>query len=357
MGGEPIKSASIDIDGLSVRYGNESPVVIDVSLHVAAGSITALLGPSGCGKTTLLRSIAGLERPESGTIRLAGCEVSGPRVWVAPQQRNIGMVFQDPALFPHMTVAENIGFGLRHSSAPERTARVHEMLELIELEAYSGRLPRTLSGGQQQRVALARSLAPSPGVLLLDEPFSALDAKLRTQLRTDVADIIRQIGVTAVFVTHDQDEAFVVGDSVGIMHQGALRQIGTPDEVYAQPCDPWVATFVGEANLLAGNAASGSVTTALGRLTLRNSTLRGDVVTLVRPETLVVGGGGVPAAVGRIDYFGQDTRVTLHLENNLTLIVRVRSADGLRRGTPTTVRYGGGPAIAWATDPLDVVVQ
>ena len=239
------RSVAIDVDGVTVGYGQAPPVVCDVSLHAPAGSITVLLGPSGCGKTTLLRAIAGLERPRSGTVRLGDVQVSGPETWVPPQRRNVGMVFQDPALFPHLTAAGNIAFGLRRAERADRDARVMELLDLVEMREFADRLPGSLSGGQQQRIALARSLAPKPAVLLLDEPFSALDANLRTQLRGDVARILHEVGVTTVFVTHDQDEAFVMGDIVGVMHEGRLRQLGKPEELYGRPTDQWVAEFVG----------------------------------------------------------------------------------------------------------------
>ena len=342
------RSVAIDVDGVTVGYGQAPPVVCDVSLHAPAGSITVLLGPSGCGKTTLLRAIAGLERPRSGTVRLGDVQVSGPETWVPPQRRNVGMVFQDPALFPHLTAAGNIAFGLRRAERADRDARVMELLDLVEMREFADRLPGSLSGGQQQRIALARSLAPKPAVLLLDEPFSALDANLRTQLRGDVARILREVGVTTVFVTHDQDEAFVMGDIVGVMHEGRLRQLGTPEELYGRPTDQWVAEFVGEANVLPATATDGFALTALGRVPLADSAATGAVTVLIRPEDVAVGTDGEPGVVEHLDFYGHDARVSIRLVDGTLVSARVRSRAGLHNGAPVAVAYRGGPAESWA---------
>ena len=340
-------SLPIELEALTVAYGGDD-VICDVSLHAHAGSITVLLGPSGCGKTTLLRAIAGLERPRSGTVRLGTVQVSGPGVWVSPQRRNVGMVFQDPALFPHLTVASNIAFGLRRAERARRQARVTDLLELVDMRDFADRLPGTLSGGQQQRVALARSLAPNPAVLLLDEPFSALDANLRTQLRGDVARIVREVGVTTVFVTHDQDEALVMGDTVGVMHEGRLRQLDTPHELYSHPTDQWVAEFVGEANMLPATSAKGSALTALGPVPVAVSAL-GNVSVLVRPEDLTLGADGAPGTIEHLDFFGHDTRVSIRLRDGTRVLARVRSRDDLREGAQVLVAYSGGVAACWPT--------
>jgi ABC-type Fe3+/spermidine/putrescine transport system ATPase subunit len=242
-----LAGAAVSLSGISVAYatdgGDSVAAVTAADLDIEAGSIVALLGPSGCGKTSLLRAIAGLESPTAGSASIGGATVSshgsGKRQWVNPEKRNVGMVFQDGALFPHLTVAQNIVFGLRamrkELSRAEVLARVDELLDLVDLQGFGDRLPNTLSGGQQQRVALARSLAPQPKVLLLDEPFSALDTSLRVQVRAEVARIVRDVGVTTVFVTHDQDEAFVLGDKVAVMQAGNIEQFGTPDELYRSP--------------------------------------------------------------------------------------------------------------------------
>lgn len=342
------RSVAIAVEAVTVGYGQAAPVVCDVSLRAPAGSITVLLGPSGCGKTTLLRAIAGLERPRSGTVQFGDVQVSGPDTWMPPQRRNVGMVFQDPALFPHLTAASNIAFGLRRVERAERDARVIELLELVEMREFADRLPGSLSGGQQQRIALARSLAPKPAVLLLDEPFSALDANLRTQLRGDVARILREVGVTTVFVTHDQDEAFVMGDIVGVMHEGRLRQLGTPEELYGRPTDRWVAEFVGEANVLAATAAEGIAHTALGRVPLAASASNGAVTVLIRPEDVTVGTEGEPGVVEHLDFYGHDARVSIRLLDGTLVLARVRSRSGLHSGAPVAVGYCGGPAESWA---------
>lgn len=340
-------AASITTAGLTVAYGHADPVVCDVALRVPAGSITVLLGPSGCGKTTLLRAIAGLERPRDGSVRLGTTLVSGPGVWVPAQRRGVGMVFQDPSLFPHLTVADNIAFGLRRSERARREARVGELLDLVGMAAYAERLPGSLSGGQQQRVALARSLAPSPSVLLLDEPFSALDANLRAQLRRDVARIVRDVGVTTVFVTHDQDEAFAMGDRVGVIHEGRLRQLGTPAELYGHPVDPWVAEFVGEANVLPAQSTDGIAATPLGRIPLAAPTT-GAVLVLVRPEDVGVGSAGAQGQVEFVDFFGHDTRAVIRLADGTRLIARVRAHAGLHVGATVEVGYTGGAAVSWS---------
>jgi ABC-type Fe3+/spermidine/putrescine transport system ATPase subunit len=259
------------------------------------------------------------------------------------------MVFQDPSLFPHLTAADNIAFGLRALDRARREARVSELLELVEMGQFADRLPGTLSGGQQQRIALARSLAPEPAVLLLDEPFSALDANLRTQLRGDVARIVREVGVTTVFVTHDQDEAFVMGDTVGVMREGRLRQIGTPDELYSRPADRWVAEFVGEANLFSASSADGVATTVLGRVPLAADGASGRVVVMVRPEDVTVGAGGTAGVVEHLDFFGHDTRVSIRLDDGAQVLARVRSREGLHHGALVRVAYAGGPAVSWPT--------
>lgn len=338
---------AIDVVSVTVGYGQAPAVVREVSMRAEAGSITVLLGPSGCGKTTLLRAIAGLERPREGTVRLGDVIVSGPTAWVAPQDRNVGMVFQDPALFPHLTAAENIAFGLRRASRAARNARVGELLELVDMAAFADRMPATLSGGQQQRVALARSLAPRPAVLLLDEPFSALDANLRAQLRGDVARIIREVGVTTLFVTHDQDEAFVMGDVVGVLRDGRLCQLATPAELYARPVDEWLAAFVGEANVLRATAADGIAHTALGLVPLAGDIADGAVSVLIRPEDVDIDADGTPGVVEQIDYFGHDTRVSIRLTNGTVIHSRVRTRAGLHVGAAVAVNYGGGPTVSW----------
>ncbi|WP_420450726.1 ABC transporter ATP-binding protein [Ilumatobacter sp.] len=343
--------ASVEIDDVSVSYGPGAVAVDSVSLTARAGTTTALLGPSGCGKTSLLRAIAGLERPVSGSVRVAGREVSGPGTWVRPEHRLVGMVFQDGALFPHLSVRDNVAFGLRSSPVgddPRR--RVDELLALVDLGGLGDRLPETLSGGQQQRVALARSLAPNPAVLLLDEPFSALDAGLRTQVRAEVATILRDVGVTSIFVTHDQDEAFVLGDRVAVMRDGRVEQVAAPDELYRAPVNPWVARFVGEANLVPGVAGvdAGRVDTPLGRITISSlragATVEGESMSvLVRPEQVAVLDGDT-AEITAVEYYGHDVRYEVRLDDGSTLAARAHP-DRLRsRGDRVAVAFDGTAA-------------
>jgi iron(III) transport system ATP-binding protein len=365
--------ADVVVQDVSVAYAG-IPAVQAATLEIEAGSIVSLLGPSGCGKTSLLRAIAGLERPTAGTVAISGALVSGPRAWVKPERRNVGMVFQDGSLFPHLSVAENVAFGLRTSglSKPEQRARVAEMLALVELDGFADRLPETLSGGQQQRVALARSLAPNPSVLLLDEPFSALDAALRTHVRSDVARILRGVGVTTVFVTHDQDEAFVLGDEVAVMRDGHIEQIGTPDELYRTPTTPWVAGFVGEANLLPGSLETArsdpgtsyvprgrTVATSIGPVPVAADDEGlpdddqpdrrpdpGELVVLVRPEQVALHDGD-DGEIVQVEYYGHDVRYDVALADGTTLIVRTPPSDLRERGDRVCVRFDGAPTEYW----------
>ena len=247
--------AQLDIIDLGLAYGPHQ-VVRGLSLRLKTGQIGCLLGPSGCGKTTVLRCIAGFEAIAAGEIRLDGRCVSRPGRGLAPEERRIGMVFQDYALFPHLTVAANIGFGLRSLAAPAKDARVAELLATIGLAEHGARYPHELSGGQQQRVALARALAPRPALLLLDEPFSNLDVDLRERLSYEVRDIIKATGTTAVLVTHDQHEAFAVADEVGIMNHGVIQQWDSPYNLYHRPANRFVADFVGQGVFVEGAVLS-----------------------------------------------------------------------------------------------------
>ena len=283
----------VEVDAVSKRFGAAGPVAVDdLSLTVFDDEILCLLGPSGCGKTTLLRLIAGFERPEAGTVKVAGAVVASPRVWVQPERRRIGFVFQDFALFPHLTVLDNVAFGLGRLSRDARR-RAAEVLDLVGLTVFQSRYPHQLSGGQQQRVALARALATEPHLLLLDEPFSNLDAALRGATRDEVRTILKRTGTTAIMVTHDQQEALSFADRVAVMRDGKLEQVGDPVDVYLHPHTAFVAGFLGRTNLLRGTASDMVATTALGRVPLVTSAT-GRVVLSLRPEHLAFG-----PAVGR----------------------------------------------------------
>jgi len=256
----------LELKNIFHSYGSDA-VVSDLSCALEPGVIGCLLGPSGCGKTTVLRAIAGFELIYSGEIQLNGVVVSSPTRNLPPEQRRIGMVFQDYALFPHLSVADNIAFGLRDAGEAERRARVGELLVTVGLSGAGSKYPHELSGGQQQRVALARALAPKPHLLLLDEPFSNLDVDLRERLSLEVRDIIKQSGITAILVTHDQHEAFAVADEIGIMHEGRIQQWDTPYNLYHRPANRFVADFVGQGVFVQGDVLnSQEVEIELGRL-------------------------------------------------------------------------------------------
>ena len=259
----PAGGVALECVDVVKRFGTVEAVA-GLNLAVEKGSILALLGPSGCGKTTTLRLIAGFEHPDSGRIAVGGREVSSQHASVPPEKRSIGMVFQEGALFPHLTVEQNVGYGLR--KAPDRPSRVDDALDLVGLSEMRARLPHQLSGGQQQRVALARALAPNPDILLLDEPFSNLDAKLRDQLQRDVVDILHASGVTAVFVTHDQQAALSVGDEVAVMNEGNLEQRGSPVSLFHAPDSRFVAQFIGEVDFIPARIEEGQLTSELGEV-------------------------------------------------------------------------------------------
>jgi iron(III) transport system ATP-binding protein len=287
---DPSDVAAVSCLHLTKRFGAVR-ALDDVSFEVARGEILVLLGPSGCGKTTALRLIAGLEKPDGGEIVVGGTVAAGPGVFVAPERRRIGMVFQHYALFPHLTVAQNVGYGL--DRAPDKAARIAEMLAGVGLGPLADRMPHELSGGQQQRVALARALAPRPAILLLDEPFSNLDARLRTVVREEVRGIIKAAGATAIFVTHDQEEALTIGDRVAVLCGGRLEQIDTPEAIFHAPRARFVAEFLGYTCFLPARVTREGLATELGRIPQHLALPEGAAVeVLVRPDDLVL----VPAA-------------------------------------------------------------
>lgn len=313
------------VSGLQKNYPGRPPVAAlrGIDLRVDTGSFTAVLGPSGSGKTTLLRALAGMERPDAGSITLNERLLAGPGCMVPPERRAIGLVPQEGALFPHLNVADNVAFGLRGLPRAQRLERVRELLALVDLVGFERRRAHQLSGGQQQRVALARALAPRPEVVLLDEPFSALDTNLRTQVRAEVAATLAATGTTAVLVTHDQTEALTMADQVAVMRDGRIVQVGSPSEVYRYPVDRWAAGFVGDAVMLAGRlASSGLVTCSLGTLPVVSRGPEGAVgsavVACFRPEQIrrvSVGAGdrGTRALVTEVIFQGPDGVVALEV--------------------------------------------
>lgn len=342
-------STVLTVRGVSKTFSaRPAPVraLREVDLEVVAGGLTAILGASGCGKTTLLRVIAGFDRPDSGEVRLGERVLTAAGVHVPPEQRGIGIVPQEGALFPHLNVAQNIGFGLSGwglgalsgRARRQRAARVAELLELVGLPDHGTRRPDELSGGQQQRVALARALAPKPQVVLLDEPFSALDAGLRAELREEVRSLLHRIGTTAILVTHDQEEALSLADHIAVMRDAQVVQADSPRGVYVTPADAEVAAFIGEAVLLPGKLAprhatnAPSVECALGCIAVQAGGVgpgfHGACMVMLRPEQLELADVGVPARVVATSFFGHDSVVRLRL-----------GADG--SGAPVQVRMQG----------------
>lgn len=344
---------ALTVRSVTKSFG-QTRVLRGVDLDVPAGSVTAVVGPSGCGKTTLLRLIAGFDRPDSGTISLAGRPVGGPGVFVPAEARGLGYVAQEGALFPHLTVARNITFGL-----PRRRRRdwgiVRELLELVSLDAaLAGRFPHQLSGGQQQRVALARTLAPGPGLVLLDEPFSALDTGLRAETRAAVAAALSAAGVSALLVTHDQAEALSFADQVAVMFDGRFAQVDSPRQVYQSPATQQTAVFLGDTCLLPADLTGDVALSPLGQVPIRRRAgdpVRGPVLLMLRPEQLRLSRAdeystsGVPAVTRTVDYFGHDCVITAEVPaspSSAPIVVTCRvSGNSPPPGTPVRITVAG----------------
>jgi iron(III) transport system ATP-binding protein len=342
------------VHGVSKSFASQR-VLHDIDLEVPHGSFTAILGSSGSGKTTLLRIIAGFERPDAGEVRLGSDIVddAGGR-YVPPEARRIGYVPQEGALFPHLNVGRNVAFGL--ARGPDRADKVRSLLELVGLVGLGRRYPHQLSGGQQQRVALARALAVEPEVVLLDEPFSSLDAAMRASVRADVLEVLRRAGTTSILVTHDQDEALSMADRVAVLRRGAIAQLDTPGRLYGHPRDAELATFLGESNVLDATVAESIASTALGRLRVAEwdgPQPHGRARVLVRPEQLELdpsGPGAVEGTVASYEYFGHDAVVRVRpLAAALPdLVVRITGGDRLEPGTRVGVSVRG-PVVAWSS--------
>jgi spermidine/putrescine transport system ATP-binding protein len=350
-------AAGIELVGLTKRFAHGAKsgssgghVAVDnIDLSVSGGEFFSLLGPSGCGKTTTLRLIAGFEEPTAGRILLDGTDVSG----MPPHKRNVNTVFQSYALFPFLSVFDNVAFGLRHASVSkaELRQRVGDALSLVSMSAYSARRPAQLSGGQQQRVALARALVLNPSVLLLDEPLGALDAKLRRSLKVELKALQERVGITFIYVTHDQEEALTMSDRLAVMNAGRIAQIGTPQEVYESPADAYVADFLGAANLIpvsvSQRVVDGTSTITVGEISLSTAnpvpgTADAGAQAVIRPERVRVephgstGVNRVPALVERLVYLGAATQVMLRLATgeSLQAVVPNEDAAAWSQGTP-----------------------
>ena len=319
--------------------GQIDPAVGDVSLDLNRGDLLGLLGPSGCGKTTLLRLIAGFEPPDAGTIELADRVVCGNGYWIPPERRDVGVVFQDYALFPHLSVIDNVAFGLRSETSPQKLAtkaireEAQRAIALVGLTGFEKRFPHELSGGQQQRVALARAIAPRPSLILLDEPFSNLDVQVRLYLRQEVRDILKSVGTSGVFVTHDQEEALSISDCLAVMRRGQIEQIGTPEEIYHQPRSRFVAGFVTQANFLPAERQGDTWQTLLGNFPADSKDTGTAAEVMIRQENLVLN----PDADGTLvirdrQFLGREYRYTLTTVTGQILYARTGTSQRLEIG-------------------------
>jgi putative spermidine/putrescine transport system ATP-binding protein len=344
---QPARSGvEVRLEDLSRRYSGVT-ALNGLSLTIAPGELVALLGPSGCGKTTALRLVAGLEEADGGRVVFGGKDVTG----LPANKRDVGMVFQAYSLFPHMTAMQNVAFGLqlRHKSADERRRRAGEMLELVGLSAHAHKYASQMSGGQQQRVALARALAIQPTILLLDEPLSALDAKVRSRLRDEIRRVQLEVGITTLFVTHDQEEALAIADRVGVMQSGKLEQLGPPTEIYSRPATPFVAEFVGLTNRIPGEVKFGGVEVRGTQLPLvQKDVPTGPAVALVRPEAVTITGDGgmssgpLVGTVIAVAFLGATSRVTVDL-GDITVLAQLPTSAAAEHPAGTKVKLALRP--------------
>ncbi len=342
----------LDVDRIECRYGDRT-VVRDLSLHLRPGALACLLGPSGCGKTTVLRAIAGFMPLSSGTVRMHGQTIARPDAEVPPEKRGVGMVFQDYALFPHLSVAANIAFGLPRSRSAAARARVGELLELVGLDDMAGRYPHELSGGQQQRVALARALAPKPDLVLLDEPFSSLDVELRGRLSFEVRDILKSQGIGALLVTHDQAEAFAVGEQVGVMRDGRLLQWDSAYNLYHEPADRFVADFIGQGRFIPGTLIDPeTLDTPVGRVQGNRAfvwPIGTEVDVLLRPDDVIPDPlGPLSGKVVNKAFKGAEILYTLRLANGLEVLSLFPSHDDHPQGAQVRIRIAATHLVAFA---------
>jgi len=333
-------SSVLELRYVSCAYETGRPAVREISFAAREGEILCLLGPSGCGKTTVLRAIAGFEPVRSGQLFLSGQLVSSPDVMTPTENRRVGMVFQEYALFPHLRVQDNIAFGLRHLARSERSARVQEMLRLTGLEGFERRYPHELSGGQQQRVALSRALAQNPVVLLLDEPFSNLDPDMAGRMRQELHDLLRRTKTTTVLVTHDHDEAFAMADRIAVLNQGRLEQFDTPEMMYHMPATPFVADFVGQADFIPGTVSQGRVHTELGEFPDTIECTDGtNVVVMIRPDDIhLVPTEGARSRVLSRQFHGSENLYTVSLPSGQIVHSSQGSTSVYQAGTTVELR-------------------
>lgn len=330
-------SVGIHFEHIVKKYG-ENVIIPDLNLDVKEGEFFTLLGPSGCGKTTLLRMVAGFNSIEGGTIAFNGKVIND----IAPNKRNIGMVFQNYAVFPHMTVRENVAFGLenRHLPKKEIKQRVDEILETVKITQYADRLPERLSGGQQQRVALARAIVIKPDVLLMDEPLSNLDAKLRVEMRSVIRHTQKSVGITTVYVTHDQEEAMAISDRIAVMKDGVIQHVGTPRDIYQRPKNVFVATFIGRTNIVNAHVKDGIITFADGyheHIDALDKAAEQDVRCSIRPEEFIIckdGTDGIHGTVQECTYLGLNTHYTIDTDqgDSVEIVEESSIGEGLKKG-------------------------
>ena len=342
---------TIRCQGLSKSFG-AVPAVADVSLALEPGEILAMVGPSGSGKTSFLRLVAGFEVPDAGEITLERRAVAGPGAWVPPESRRLGMVFQEYALFPHMTVVQNVAYGLSGRPSHTRARRARQMLELVHLAHVAERFPHQLSGGEQQRVALARSLAPQPVALLLDEPFSNLDPQLRVQLRAELRGILRSSGVTSIYVTHDQEEALYMGDRVAVMNAGRIEQVGTPEDIFHHPHSRFVARFLGLGDFIPARASEDGLATDIGLLHTPTRLAPGtEVEVMVRPDDVGIrpSSAGPGLVVSRV-FRGMHYLYRLSLASGTTVHSLQHHTANYREGDPVEVFLEPGQTLICFTD-------
>lgn len=348
----------LQLNKMHISFGAQH-IVRGVSLTLEQGEIGCLLGPSGCGKTTLLRAIAGFQNLQSGSIQIDSNEVSNNNYTLPAEKRGVGMVFQDFALFPHLNVADNISFGMRKASSQERRQRVDELLDRVGLPGYHKRFPHELSGGQQQRIALARALAPKPGLLLLDEPFSSLDAELRERLAVEVRELLKKEGITALLVTHDQQEAFAMADKAGVMYQGELLQWDTPYQLYHQPRHQLVADFIGHGVLLQGTVnTEGSLASPLGMLehpSLQQVAAGTPVSFLVRPDDVVPDDDSrLRGTIKARGFRGAHNLYTVELPSGIEILTLSPSHEGFSVGSDIGLRPEFDHLVVFAADHCEL---